>query len=147
MSAHDPPQQGRWERRDVDVVSLFWLSILLIIGGLLTVLATGGMLRYLSHERDRTDKPPPEVARERVDFPQPRLQVSPPLDLEKLREIEERELTTYGWVDREKKIVRIPIERAIEILAERGLPQTNERVTPAQLQQQRASERSSDAER
>jgi DNA-binding GntR family transcriptional regulator len=31
-------------------------------------------------------------------------------------------LHSYGWVDRDAGIVRIPIERAIEILAERGLP-------------------------
>jgi hypothetical protein len=31
-------------------------------------------------------------------------------------------LTTYGWVDRDAGIVRMPIERAMEILVERGLP-------------------------
>jgi hypothetical protein len=31
-------------------------------------------------------------------------------------------LKSYGWIDRERGIVRIPIDRAIEILAQRGLP-------------------------
>lgn len=31
---------------------------------------------------------------------------------------EKEELTTYGWVDREKGVVRIPVERAMTILAE-----------------------------
>src|SRR5438105_3838896 len=91
----------RWERRDVDVVALFLIALLLIVAGLLAVLATGGMLRFFSHERDISDAPLPKVAAERENFPLPRLQVSPPLDLEKLREIEERELTTYSWIDRE----------------------------------------------
>jgi hypothetical protein len=31
-------------------------------------------------------------------------------------------LATYGWVDRDAGIVRIPIERAMELLVLRGLP-------------------------
>jgi hypothetical protein len=34
--------------------------------------------------------------------------------------VERKELSTYGWVDRETKIVRIPIQRAIEIVSEQG---------------------------
>jgi hypothetical protein len=33
-----------------------------------------------------------------------------------------RRLSSYGWVDREAGIVRIPIDRAMDLLAERGLP-------------------------
>jgi hypothetical protein len=102
------PRQERWERRDVDVVALFLIALLLIVAGLLAVLATGGMLRFFSHKRDLSDAPPPAVAQERVDFPHPRLQVSPPVDLETLREREEKELNTFGWIDREKNIVRAP---------------------------------------
>ena len=39
-----------------------------------------------------------------------------------VRAAEEKVLQTYGWVDKEQKIVRIPIDRAMELLAERGLP-------------------------
>jgi hypothetical protein len=35
-----------------------------------------------------------------------------------LDELEEEILTTYGWVDEEKNVVRIPIDRAIELVAE-----------------------------
>lgn len=140
MSAPEQ-NEAKWERRDIDVVALTMLIVLLVIGVVLSVLGSGGVFRFLSHQRDITDQPPPAVAKERADFPQPRLQVSPPVDLEKFRAEQERELTTYGWVDREKNIVRIPIERAIELLSQRGLPQTNERVTPEQLQQQIPAER------
>lgn len=37
--------------------------------------------------------------------------------LEELRTREQEELTTYGWVDKEKGTVRIPIERAMELVA------------------------------
>jgi len=42
-----------------------------------------------------------------------------------MRAAQERELTTYGWVDKEKQTVRIPIDRAMELLAQRGLPARN----------------------
>ncbi len=54
--------------------------------------------------------------------PEPRLQRSPIEDLRTLRAREDADLRHYGWVDREGGVVRIPIERAIEILAARGLP-------------------------
>jgi hypothetical protein len=31
-------------------------------------------------------------------------------------------LQSYGWIDQQKGVVRIPIERAMELTAERGLP-------------------------
>jgi hypothetical protein len=53
--------------------------------------------------------------------PAPRLQVHPKADLEHLRAEERERLTTYDWADRERRIARIPIERAMQLLAERGL--------------------------
>jgi len=37
--------------------------------------------------------------------------------LKDLRAREREELTTYGWVDQDKGTVRIPIERAMELVA------------------------------
>ncbi|RMD85938.1 MAG: hypothetical protein D6815_00855 [Candidatus Dadabacteria bacterium] len=54
--------------------------------------------------------------------PEPRLQANPRQDLLALRAWENEVLTSYGWVDREKGIVRIPIERAMDLIARRGLP-------------------------
>jgi hypothetical protein len=54
--------------------------------------------------------------------PEPRLQTEPREDLRNLRESEERTLTTYGWVDRNAGVVRIPIDRAMTLTVERGLP-------------------------
>ena len=38
---------------------------------------------------------------------------------------EEKELTSYGWVDPKAGIVHIPIDEAIKIVASRGLPQAS----------------------
>lgn len=52
----------------------------------------------------------------------PRLQARPPLDMQAMDEMEEAILTSYGWVDEENGVVRIPIEQAMERVVEQGLP-------------------------
>ncbi len=52
----------------------------------------------------------------------PAILVNEPATLGIFREAEALELTTYGWVDRNTGVVRIPIERAKELILERGLP-------------------------
>ena len=49
--------------------------------------------------------------------PEPRLQTSPALDLKTLRDAEDAHLHSYAWVDRKAGAVRIPIERAMELVA------------------------------
>lgn len=46
----------------------------------------------------------------------------PEEQLELLREHERSALEKYGWVDREKGVVRIPITKAMEIMVERAPP-------------------------
>ena len=75
-------------------------------------------------------KPQPEISAAALSLPgtaaelppEPRLQVNAPEDLKKLHEQEDSVLNSYGWVDKQNGIVRIPIGRAIDLLIERGLP-------------------------
>ena len=39
-----------------------------------------------------------------------------------MRAAEEAALNSYGWVDKDAGIVKIPVDRAMEILAKKGLP-------------------------
>jgi hypothetical protein len=54
-----------------------------------------------------------------VPAPTPRLQTDPHADLMKRQQAEDAVLRAYGWVDRATGTVRIPIERAMELLAGR----------------------------
>jgi hypothetical protein len=77
----------------------------------------------LTRMAERSERPPPPMMATKAEPPpEPRLQVRPQGDYERFRAREEAALHGYGWVDRERGVVKIPIERAIEILAERGLP-------------------------
>jgi hypothetical protein len=92
-----------------------------------------GMYRFLDSYAS-THQPPlsPMVAPEadtrlvtREDpktFPQPRLEENERTELRSFIEDQDRQLATYDWVDKNKGIVRIPIDRAMELIAKRGLP-------------------------
>jgi hypothetical protein len=54
--------------------------------------------------------------------PLPRLEAAPGQTLDRYRSIQARQLNGYSWVDRSAGTIRIPIDRAIELTAERGLP-------------------------
>ncbi len=54
--------------------------------------------------------------------PEPRLQANEPPDLARFHKGEEAILDHYGWVDPDKGVVRIPVERALELVAKEGLP-------------------------
>jgi len=53
----------------------------------------------------------------------PRLQSQPAAELQQFRQAENQRFGSYRWIDREQGVLQIPIERAIELLAERGLPE------------------------
>ncbi len=125
-------EKPRYEKRDADFVMLALLGVLLIIGGILVHLATAGFASWLNrgHEVAVKSRPAPL-------YPEPRLQVAPAADLGALRAHEESILHSYGWVDRPAGVVRIPIERSMELLLQRGLPETAPLITPAELQRDR----------
>jgi hypothetical protein len=54
--------------------------------------------------------------------PEPRLQTNPRQDLRDLRDAEDTVLTTYGWTDKNAGAVRIPIDEAMKLTVQRGLP-------------------------
>ena len=58
--------------------------------------------------------------------PEPRLQIDPRQDMADLRAKEDDLLGSYGWVDKNAGVVRIPIDAAMKLTLERGLPARQE---------------------
>lgn len=56
------------------------------------------------------------------NFPQPQLETNERTELNKIRLREEDALATYDYVDKNAGVVRIPIDRAMDLIAQRGLP-------------------------
>jgi len=80
------------------------------------------IFQYFHVAETRTQTAPSPLSYTREPTPEPRLEVKPGQDLKTVRTQEDAILKSYGWVDPDKGIVRIPIDRAIEIVAARGLP-------------------------
>lgn len=53
--------------------------------------------------------------------PQPRLQVAPKLTADRLHADERKQLNGYSWIDPSQNVVGIPIDRAMQLISERGL--------------------------
>jgi hypothetical protein len=58
--------------------------------------------------------------------PAPRIEEHPAIEIQELHSAEDQTLSTYGWVDKKKGIVRIPIDRAMELQLQRGFPARKE---------------------
>jgi hypothetical protein len=85
------------------------------VGFLIFVAAClGGLFLYYTSFPGSRTRPNPEP------FPAPQLQRTPLSDLENLRQRQQAQLDGYAWVDKDQGIVRIPIERAMQIVAARG---------------------------
>jgi hypothetical protein len=64
------------------------------------------------------------------------LQIVPEEDLAAIRDRDAEELKQYGWIDARNRVVRLPITRAMDLIAERGLPPTGP-ATRTMLEMQR----------
>ncbi len=128
MSKSHPPQlnpsnpQVGHESRDVPIGGVLYFLIALVCIILLTMVFLWWFFGVLSEQISRTDPPPPPLAGERTPPLGPRLQSSPAEDMHELRAEEAEMLHTYRWISPAEQIVRIPIERAIDLVAEQGLP-------------------------
>lgn len=126
---------GDYERRDISAKGIFYFLAGLALTVILVHLFLRGMYEYLDR-RVRAHQPPlnPLVSNAPVDtrkvspkypetaFPDPRLETDERTQLNGIRLAEEQKLNSYDWVDKEAGTVRIPIERAMDLLAQRGLP-------------------------
>lgn len=55
-----------------------------------------------------------------VEPPYPRLMVNEPADMDSVRRSWNKQLSSYGWIDRKHNRVHIPIRRAMDIVANGG---------------------------
>jgi len=52
----------------------------------------------------------------------PRLQVDDERDLNEMHRMEEPKLTEYMWVNKQQGVVQIPVDQAMKVIVQRGLP-------------------------
>lgn len=103
---------------------------MLILVGLFAAAAIGSVVLfsvftwYTDRLLARQMQPAP-LARITQVPPEPRLQVSPSQDWQTMLTENNQRLNSYGWVDQNAGTAHIPIERAMQLILERGLPARN----------------------
>lgn len=139
MSEREPYHDH--DRTDPDVISLWMIVLFLAMACVAIFIVVTLMMNYFKrHEPARTAAHaniPIPITRK---FTGPQLEVNLAGDLARLRETERTELTTYGWVDPSAGVVHIPIDHAMRLLLQRGLPDVGSGQTPLSMQQARPSE-------
>jgi hypothetical protein len=120
-----PPEPGPGhEESDVSIRGIVRFGIGLAVAAAVIHVAMWGLFRLLDARESREERPvPPLVAAGLARTPPgPRLEPDPLAPRRAMQAREDVLLRTYGWVDRGSGTVRIPVERAMELLVERGLP-------------------------
>ena len=120
---HAPPgpvPSAGHEQRDISVRPVVLAGTGLLVVTLIVFVAMRFLFVFYEHREERLSPPANPLA---VEYgpalpPQPRLQSHPIRDLVELRATEEAILHSYAWVDVQAGVVRIPIGRAMELLAE-----------------------------
>jgi len=113
----------RSEKTDADASSIVRFLVYLVLGTVVVVILLRWMFVTLVVVEQRQQPPPPVMKAEVPPQPPlPRLEIDPPADLARYRDEQRTGLESYGWVDRPAGVVHIPIEDAMRIVAERGLP-------------------------
>jgi hypothetical protein len=127
-------EEVEFEQEDLGARPILMFLAALVVGCLLVALLLRGMYRYLDAYENRHEPVQNPLAQQgRADprlvgpenvakFPQPRLESNETVEIDQFRLQEEQALNSYGWVDEGAGVVRIPIDRAMELIAQRGLP-------------------------
>jgi hypothetical protein len=113
-----------YEKRDANTVGVLAFLAALAIVIAFVFLFTWGLFRQYTVS-DQNGGPASSFANVREVPPGPVLQVRPEEDLEHLLARQTQMLETYGWENRQAGTVRIPIEQAMDLLLQKGLPAAN----------------------
>jgi hypothetical protein len=121
ISPSAAPNNG-YEKSDASPRGL--VHFLLIMAAILV--ATALSLIWLFKHFERAENPGSYVAAPFAGTqplpPPPRIQAVPGVDMQSYFQSQQNLLNTYGWVDKQNGIVRLPIDRAMQMLLQRGLP-------------------------
>jgi hypothetical protein len=132
---HMHAEEG-YERQDLSAQSVFAFLISLVVGGVIVYFIVWGLYHFMdARQRARQPQLSPLVKQVETDtrivspdeikkFAAPRLERNERIEIKDFRLKEEQTLNSYGWVDEKAGVVRIPIERAMELIAQRGLSTT-----------------------
>ena len=124
-----------YERQDIGAKGILYFLLGLAVAGVIVYFVVDGLYSFLDKRSEaQQEAVNPLVTNAPADtrnitqdypqgaFPNPRLEVDERGQLNDIRIKEEQTLQSYDYVDKNAGTVRIPIDRAMELIAQRGLP-------------------------
>ena len=120
MSSENKRPLHDHERTDWNLIHIAWAFLTLVIAVIIILAGSWWIFRdfHRSAESRVLGTGPAQPALP----PEPRLQILPSADWTLMMEQEKAALHSYRWVDRSRGIVRIPIDRAMELIVQHGFP-------------------------
>ena len=120
-NSHAPAQGPGYETRDVNIRGAYTFALTLFAVLVIVIFGMRGLFWHFESTQPLGPETTPfKSARELP--PTPRLQVDPRQDLAHMKEQQQEILNSYGWADQGTGKVHIPIDRAMDLLLQRGLP-------------------------
>jgi hypothetical protein len=119
------PHGGGYEKTDASAGATYRAGLTILGAMFLVALVLVPMYRLLGRREKAEQAPAATVLKadpNAVPSAFPRLVTSEPAALAEFRAQEDALLTSYGWVEKDRGIARMPIAEAMKIVAERGLP-------------------------
>ncbi len=126
---------GSYEHQDLLPAGIFYFLLGLAVATIVSMFALGGVYNFLDRREKALQRPVnPLVTNAPTDtrhiargypqsaFPNPKLEENERGQLSGFWLQQEETLYSYGWVDEKAGTVHIPIQRAMDLLVQRGLP-------------------------
>lgn len=126
MEEHLVPTSIGHETRDAEIRPIVYTGIGLALSALAVGIFVYGIFKYLGGHAIATIQVNPMSVEDQQIPPTPRLEEHPAIELQQLHAQEDQMLSTYGWVDKKTGVVHIPIDRAMDLMLQRGFPTRNE---------------------
>ena len=120
-----------YETTDAHISPLAWTGFTMTVLVVVSFISMIVLFKVFNYYQPSFDDPVPALASARVVSDEPRLQVDPPAQKIALDQSFNETLTSYGWVDEQVKVARIPIDRALVLVAQ-GKLTINNKVQTAQ---------------
>lgn len=115
---------GAHEDSDVSVFAISKFGVGIALSIIVSLMLMAWLLSLLNKEEAQPNTKPSPIAMSnpQKEPPEPRLQDRPLADIRQVRADEDKLLNSYAWIDPDKGIARIPVERAMELVLKEGLP-------------------------
>lgn len=113
--------EGRFEKSDVHLKQIVIVGIVLVVTTAITFFVGVEIMGALNRQPPTTDFKPSKLASEHEIWESDvRLQADPPAELAVIRGEQHHDAGSYGTISAEQQIFRIPVSKAMEVIANDG---------------------------